>query len=210
MANTITKNRLYSPSSIGPTLKVARERARKDERRTKQFMAATLGITVQRLTNIENGQAPVPFELALDWCDICEDFTAKEKIKHTYGISLPATDPRLLESVPNQLANFMRQAQQAMDAAKELLIMSTQIRPGEPLSERFTSDMYKHGEEVLDMKQATESLLQSMAINWDLDRQKLRGSWIQEAIADKVVLPSFNAYEELRVNQFHENRLQHL
>ena len=210
MTNTLHKNRLYSPSSIAPILKVARERASKDERRTKQYMAKALGITLPRLTNIENGQAHVPFELAVDWCDICEDYTAKAKIIHIYGLGLPATDPRLLESVTDQLVNFMRQAQQAIDSTKELLIMSTQIRPGESPSERFVSDMYKNAEEVLDMKQATESLLQSMANNWELDRQKLKGNWIQEAIADKVIIPSFNAYEELKVNQFHHNRLQHL
>ncbi|MBM0064970.1 sporulation sigma factor-processing peptidase [Alkalicoccobacillus gibsonii] len=210
MTNTLQKNRLYSPSAIGTILKIARERARKDERRTKQFMADSLGISLPRLTRFEDGQSQIPFEMALEWCDICEDYTAKAKIKHIYGLDLPATDPRLLESVTDQLVNFMRQAQQAIDSAKDLLIMGTQIRPGEPASERFISEMYKHAEEILDMKQATESTLQSMSINWELDRQRLRGSWIQEALADKVVIASVSAYEEIKLTEFHHNRIQSL
>ncbi|MED4885048.1 helix-turn-helix transcriptional regulator [Bacillus smithii] len=204
MANTLTKPRLYSPSQIGDILRIARERACQEERRTKRYMAEALGITVDRLTRIENGTAQVPFELAIEWCEIVEDDTALAQIKHIYGMDLPPTDPRLLDSVPTQLANFISQAKQAIEVAKRLLKMSTEIRPGDNLSDSY--DLLKDVEEFVDIKQATECVLTSLKNNWKVNMDKVNQNWTQEAIHDRVIIPSVSQFESIRKEIFFAKR----
>ncbi|EIJ79168.1 hypothetical protein PB1_16464 [Bacillus methanolicus PB1] len=206
MANAVAKTRLYSPSAIGNILRIARERACQEERRTKRYMAEALGITVERLSRIEAGTAQVPFELAVEWCHIVEDYTALAKIKHIYGMELPPTDPRLLKSVSDQLVNFIRQASDAIEAAKKLLYISTQLRPGDQISETLEADVLNHAEEILDTKQAAECVLDSMQRNWRLCRDTLNRNWIQEAIADRVIISSVAQYENIRKEIFFEER----
>lgn len=204
MGNAFAKTRLYSPSAIGDILRIARERACQEERRTKRYMALALGITVDRLTRMENGTARVPFEIAIEWCRVVEDETALEQIKHIYGMGLPPTDPRLLDSVPTQLANFIRQANQAIDAAKRLMQMSTDLRPGDQVSE--SNEVMRDAEDLLDIKQAAECVLASMKKNWGLNIEKVNQSWMQEAIVDRVVIQSVSEFEKIRKEQFFAER----
>ncbi|USK71733.1 helix-turn-helix domain-containing protein [Peribacillus asahii] len=206
MSNNLNRVVLYSPSQIGEILKIARERACQEERRTKRFVSEGLGITVQRLTNIEEGFSNPPFELAVDWCQLVEDYTALEKIKHIYQMGLPATDPRLLESVPNQLINLIQQATGAIGAAESLLQISKDMRPGKPISERTSSDMLHLAEEILDLKQAVEATLSSMRKNWGLDIEQVTKNWIQEALADQVIISSVSHFEDIRKEQYFEER----
>ncbi|ALA55029.1 helix-turn-helix transcriptional regulator [Shouchella clausii] len=206
MANTLSQTRLYHASQIGDVLRIARERASKPEHRTKQRMAEELGITVARLTRIEEGTAQVPLELAIQWCQIVNDHTALAKVRHIWGLDLPATNPLLQEDMLSQLINFRRQATQAIEAIAGLLDISVQLRPGDNVTERFGKELYEHAEEILDMKQATESLLTSLSLNWGLDREKLRRSWTQEALADGVLVTSVSHYEEIKKEQFFSER----
>ena len=206
MSNNLNRVVLYSPSQIGEILKISRERACQEKRRTKRFVSEELGITVQRLTNIEEGFSNPPFELAVDWCQLVEDYTALEKIKHIYQMGLPATDPRLLESVPNQLINLIQQATGAIGAAESLLQISKDMRPDKPISERTSSDMLHLAEEILDLKQAVEATLTSMRTNWGLDIEQVTKNWIQEALADQVIISSVSHFEDIRKEQYFEER----
>ncbi len=60
---------IYCNSSIGALLRGARECCEDTTLTTKKGLAAHLGITYERLKNIEAGISQVPFELAMDWCD---------------------------------------------------------------------------------------------------------------------------------------------
>lgn len=206
MTNTRSRACLYSPSQIGEILKIARERSCQEERRTKRFMAKELGITEQRLTNIEKGFSHPTFEIAADWCRIVEDYVALAKIKHIYRMGLPPTDPRLLISVPNQLTNLIKQAHGAIGAAESLMQISADMRPGRTISDHVATDILKMAEEILDMKQAAEATLQSMQKSWNLNIEEVERNWIQEAIADQVIIPSVTAYEVIRKEEFYEQR----
>lgn len=206
MANTRKRACLYSASQIGEILKIARERSCQEERRTKRFMAKELCITEQRLTNIENGFSQPTFEIAADWCRISQDYVALAKIKHIYRMGLPPTDPRIQNSVPDQLTNLKKQAKGAIMAAESLLEISTDMRPGRTLTDRIVADIIKMAEEILDMKQAAESTLQAMVKNWHLNIEEVERNWIQEALADQVIIPSVTAYEVIRKEEFFEQR----
>ncbi|MFJ8268499.1 helix-turn-helix domain-containing protein [Peribacillus asahii] len=206
MANTLNRLSLYSPSQIGEILKIARERACQEERRTKRFVSEELGITVQRLTNIEAGFSNPPFELAVEWCKVIGDYTALEKIKHIYQMGLPATDPRLLESVPNQLINLIQQAEGAIEAAQSLLKISKNMRPGGVVNETANVEMLGLAEEILDLQQAAEAALSSMRQNWSLDMEQVIRSWTQEAIHDGVVVSSVSAYKRIKDEAYYTNR----
>ncbi|MEK4030741.1 hypothetical protein MKZ02_19685 [Pseudobacillus sp. FSL P4-0506] len=206
MSNTLTQVCLYSPSQIGEILKIARERACQEERRTKRFISEHLGITLQRLNNIEAGYSKPEFELAYDWCRLVEDETALDKIKHIYQVDLPATDPRLLESVDRQLTNLIDQAKGAISAAEKLQKISKDMRPGRSLTEQTNLEILNLAEEILDLKQAATATLTSMRINWDLDTGKVVKNWIQEALADQVIVPSVSKFEEIRREGFFQTR----
>lgn len=205
MGNVLTKTGLYSPSQIGNILKVARERACQEERRTKKYVSEQLGITPQRLNNIEEGFSECPFDLAIQWCEVVGDSTALDQIKHIYGIGLPATDPRLLVSVENQLVNFIEQSTQAADAAKKLLRMSTELRYGENPQKKFGSQLLEMAEQILDVDQAASCVLESMKQNWNLDIEAVFRSWTQEALSDEVAI-TVSEFEKIRKEQFFAER----
>jgi transcriptional regulator with XRE-family HTH domain len=206
VGNKISKTRLYSPSSIGDILRIARERACQEERRTKRYIAEALGITSARLTSIEDGYSQIPFELAVEWCNIVEDDTALEQIKHIYGMDLPPTDPRLLFSVPEQLVNFIKQANEAIESAQKLLHISARLRPGDEISQKYESDVLRHAKQILDTKQAAECVLKAMEKKWGLCRETLNRNWIQEGIADRVIIQSVSQYENIKKESFFQNR----
>ncbi len=206
MTNTLHQTRLYKASQIKDVLRIARERSCQPEYRTKQRMADELGITVARLTRIEDGTAQVTMELAIQWCEIVKDYTALAKVRHIWGLDLPATNPLLQEDVLAQLINFKRQAKQAIEAVTSLLDVSVQLRPGDIAAERFEQELYMNAEEILDMKQATESLLESMRMAWGLDRERLRRGWIQEALNDGILINSVSHYEEIKRGKFFTER----
>jgi len=206
MSNNSSRTILYSPSQIGTVLRVARERSCQVERRTKRYLSHALGITERRLTNIEEGHSIPPFELAIDWCRIVKDYTALDKIKHIYQVGLPATDPRLLESVPDQLNNLVQQAEGAINAAENLKRMSKDMRPGRSIDEQTRAELMKMAEEILDIKQAAEATLSSLRQNWDLDYEQVVKNWTREAISDYVIIPSVSYFEDLRKEQYFEER----
>ncbi|MGG3798019.1 hypothetical protein [Metabacillus fastidiosus] len=208
MANTFSNIRLYSPSAIGDILRISRERACQVEQRTKRYMADALGITEKRLTGMENGTSQVPFEIAMQWCQILEDYTALTKIKHIYGMALPPTDPWLLESVADQLSNFIQQAQGAIEATEKLLQVSRQRRYGQQFSESEALEILKQSEEILDVQQAAECVIAALKMNWDMDVNQLFKNWIQEALVDKVIIPSVSEFENRRKEVFFKERSQ--
>lgn len=205
MGNIVQRTRLYSPSQIGHILRVARERACQEERRTKRYMTEALGITLARLTNIEEGMAQAPFEMAVDWCNIVEDETALEQIRHIYGMDLPATDPRLLESVQDQLSNFIEQATQAITAAEELLRLGKDMRPSKGV-EKYAETILSKAEEILDVKQAASCVLTALKRKWGLDSDQLQRNWTMEALSDEVIIPSVSQFENIRKEIFFDQR----
>ncbi|MEH6943513.1 sporulation sigma factor-processing peptidase [Bacillus sp. JJ722] len=206
MSNTRVRGSLYSASQIGEILKIVRERACQEEQRTKTYFCTQLGITQQRLTNIESGFSAPPFELAADWCRLVGDHTALSKIKHIYRVGLPATDPRLLISVPNQLQNLIQQAEGAIKAAETLLSISKDMRPGRKIKEAVNAEIEKLAEEVLDLQQAAEATLLSMSENWKLDLDKVMSNWTQEALVDQVIIPSVGHFDDIKKQTFFAKR----
>lgn len=97
---------IHCNSSIGTG---ARECCEDETLTPKKGLAVHLGITYERLKNIEAGISQVPFELAMDWCDATRAPLNKQAIKHIYGVGLPPTDPRLTSDVNLQLMNYIKQ-----------------------------------------------------------------------------------------------------
>lgn len=205
MANTFTSVRLYPHSKIGDILRIARERASQEEQRTKKYMSDQLGITVERITRMEAGTAQVPFEIAVDWCQLLGDYTALKHIKHCYGLALPPTDPWLLQSVPDQLNNFIHQAHGAIEAAQALLMLSHQRRR-ESFSENTEREILCLAEEILDVQQSFDCVIASLQMNWNMDTDTLFKNWIQEALTDQVIIPSISEFEKIRKQEFFEER----
>lgn len=187
-------------------LKTARESACQPEHRTKQGLANAIGIQAKRVTGIEDGTSECTLDLAIAWCEAVEDQTAKAKILHMYDLGLPVTNPLLIDNPLTQILNFKRQAAQAIDALDEIMDLSIQLRPGDNMAEKFKEELYRHAEEILDMKQASDCLLESLRVNWGLDRGKLRSNWTLEALADGILIQSVSHYEEIKKNQIYAER----
>ncbi|GGE47976.1 hypothetical protein GCM10011391_28450 [Pullulanibacillus camelliae] len=189
---------LYGGSAIPTILKIARERSTNENMRTKKALADALGTTPYRIAYIEAGVKQINLEDALEWCKVTEDRTAHKAILHAYGYGLPPTDPRLLQSLPNQLVNYIEQAKQGIEAAEKLLSISTQLRPHQRLDEYLVNDIQRLAEEILDTDQAAECVLESIRINLDVDIEDIRYRWIREALADEVVINTVSKMDEIQ------------
>ncbi|WP_054634839.1 hypothetical protein [Thalassobacillus sp. C254] len=211
MPNKTRGAQLYKPSAIPLILKIARERACQSERRSKKWLSEHLGITQKRLTNIEDGTAQAPLDLCLEWCDAVEDEVAKEQIQHIYGLGLPPTDPRLLESVPAELANFEKELDEAKKAADEIKGMSQRFRSWAGLPQRDAEQLQNDiARQILDIQHAAKCLLHAMKNEWNLNQTYVETDWINRAIHNGVIVHRVSDYEELMRERTDQERLKQL
>lgn len=198
MGNRTESFSIYRPSSIRNILKSARERAVNPNMRTKKELSAVLGITYNRLSGMEDGTSQIPMELAYEWCMALEDETSWRMILHTYGASLPPTDPRLTTIPDRQFNNFKKQVKEALEAIEALTEICRDIRPGKKLDEKQMNVVVEHAQQVFDMKQATDCVLDSLKENLGLHIEDVIRRWTQKALVDGVVLQSIKQYDEIK------------
>ncbi|MFZ4452055.1 hypothetical protein [Salibacterium aidingense] len=210
MQNSPAKAKLYNPSAIPTILKTARERALKPERRTKRWLTEHLGISERRLTGIEEGTSQIHLDECIEWCEAVEDPEALEQIMHIYGIGLPPTDPRLLESVSDQLDNLKPEIEEAFQAAKQIEQLSQRWRPWKGFKEHDQQLVESTAKQIFDIKHAAECLLSAMEKEWGLNKQHVEATWINGAISNDIVMRSVSDYEKLRRERTDQERLAQL
>lgn len=64
----------------------------------------------------------------MDWCHATGAKLNQQAIKHIYGVGLPPTDPRLTQDVNLQLMNYIKQAEEGIAAAKEIMNLQVTTR----------------------------------------------------------------------------------
>ncbi len=180
---------VYCNSSIGMLLQGARECCEDETLTTKKGLAANLGITYERLKNIEAGMSQVPFELAMDWCDATKAPLNKQAIKHIYGVGLPPTDPRLTSDVNLQLMNYIKQAEDGINAAKEIMKLQVTTRSWQ-MNDSKKKEYAQHATEIYDMIQATQCVIQALEGVHPGLLEEVNGNWLRKAISDNVVVHS--------------------
>lgn len=198
MSNVANMPRIYRTSSIPVILRSARERAVNPNIRTKTALAASLGITYNRLSRMEDGLAEIPLELAYEWCLSVGDRVSWKMILHIYGAGLPATDPRLLESLADQLNDYIEQAQEGILAAEHLKQISKSRRPGMDFTETQTVEIIRLAKQIRDTDQASENVLDSLSINWGVRIDEVDRLWVQKAVANRVVPPTVQHMDEIK------------
>ncbi|CAI8803670.1 sporulation sigma factor-processing peptidase [Bacillus pseudomycoides] len=183
---------IYCNSSIGGLLRNARECCENAHYRTKKGLAEYLGITYERLKNIESGFSKVPFELAMDWCDATRAPLNKQAIKHIYGVGLPPTDPRLTSDVNLQLMNYIKQAEEGIAAAKEIMNLQITTRSWK-LDEKKKHEYAVHAKEIFDTIQATQCVVQALEqVHFGIMEQ-IQKSWLQKAMSENVIIQSVDS-----------------
>ncbi|MDA2667658.1 sporulation sigma factor-processing peptidase [Bacillus cereus] len=183
---------IYCNSSIGTLLQGARECCEDETLTTKKGLAAHLGITYERLKNIEAGISQVPFELAMDWCDATKAPLNKQAIKHIYGVGLPPTDPRLTQDVNLQLMNYIKQAEEGIAAAKEIMNLQVTTRSWKN-DEKKKHEYAVHAKEIFDTIQATQCVVQALEqVHFGIMEQ-IQRSWLQKAMAENVIIQSVDS-----------------
>ncbi|MFJ8529666.1 sporulation sigma factor-processing peptidase [Bacillus sp. NPDC094106] len=187
---------IYCNSSVGMLLRGARECCEDPTLTTKKGLAAHLGITYERLKNIEAGVAQVPFELAMDWCDATAAPLNKQAIKHIYGVGLPPTDPRLTSDVNLQLMNYIKQAEDGIRAAKEIIKLQVTTRPWQ-MDDSKQKEYAQHATEIYDMIQATQCVIQSLEGVHSGLLEEVKGNWLRKAISESVVVRSVDSLLKL-------------
>ncbi|TDQ35239.1 helix-turn-helix domain-containing protein [Aureibacillus halotolerans] len=208
MQNKNQGGRIYRASAIKDILRIARERSCQAERRTKKWLAEELGITTVRLTGIEQGTSQVPLDLAIAWCDAVGDKVAKQKILYIYGVALPPTDPRLLESVPAQFINFQSELREAIDQIEIFKQVYLDIRPGRPLKENHLEVAKRAMKQVMDVKQASQCLSAAVEKAIGISVEQTMSSWVQQAVADGVVMRSIDDYEDYAKDRMYEEHVR--
>lgn len=77
------------------------------------------------------------------------------------------------------------------------------IKVGERFKGQVVGDIIQHGRVYLIFNEQDE--LMSKVENWNLDIEEVERNWIQEAIADEVIIPSVSKFESIRKQQFFDN-----
>ncbi|MCQ2010580.1 hypothetical protein NOM01_11185 [Sporolactobacillus sp. STSJ-5] len=190
MANMKRPALVFRASSLREVLKAAREYSVKENMRTKTGLAEAIGTQRFRIASVEDGLSNISLDEALTWCDACEDRLARQAVLHIFGISRIPTDPRLIEKIEQQLINYIDQAQKGIKAAQELLIFSKDMRPGQELSDRQIAEIKEKAGQIDDTFQASECVLMSIEMNWNIPWADIQNAWMNEALVDKVAVSS--------------------
>ncbi|EOW9529607.1 MULTISPECIES: sporulation sigma factor-processing peptidase [Bacillus cereus group] len=187
---------IYCNSSINTLLQNARECCEDATLRTKKGLAEYLGITYERLKNIELGFSKPQFELAMDWCDATGARLNKQAIKHIYGVGLPPTDPRLTNDVNLQLMNYIKQAEEGIAAAKEIMKLQVTTRSWQ-MDEKKKHEYAVHAKEIFDTIQATQSVVQALEQVHLGIMEQIQKSWLQKAMSENVVIQTVDSLVHL-------------
>lgn len=186
---------IYRASAIGELLKSSRENSENESLRTKVGLSKALGIDMQRLKNIEDGFSYPDIDLIKRWCSLTNGEVEFQAILNIFGVALPATDPRLVIDLDKQLVNFIQQAKQAIVAADEMLIQQTKLRPDKSIDKELNL-FIQLGEVFLDIKQAAESVIKSLEMNYRISAQ-IEKNWLQKMLLNGVILSSVDKILEL-------------
>ncbi|QWG59943.1 sporulation sigma factor-processing peptidase [Bacillus mycoides] len=183
---------IYCNSAIGELLQNARECCDNVQLKTKKGLSKYLGITHERLTRIESGLSKPEFELAMDWCHATGAKLNQQAIKHIYGVGLPPTDPRLTQDVNLQLMNYIKQAEEGIIAAKEIMNLQVATRSWK-LDEKKKHEYAVHAKEIFDTIQATQCVVQALEqVHFGIMEQ-IQRSWLQKAMAENVIIQSVDS-----------------
>ncbi|PEA84733.1 helix-turn-helix domain-containing protein [Bacillus pseudomycoides] len=183
---------IYCNSSISDLLQNARECCEKSELKTKKGLAKYLGITYERLLRIESGQSKPEFELAMDWCDATGANLNKQAIKHIYGVGLPPTDPRLTKDINLQLMNYIKQAEEGIAAAKEIMNLQVTTRSWQ-MDEKKKHEYAIHAKEIFDTLQASQCVVHALEQTHFGIMEQIQKSWLQKAMSENVVIQTIDS-----------------
>lgn len=192
MGNRENAASIYRPSALRIVLRVARECSVNPNVRTKKALSEQIGISKERVADIENGLSRISLDEALHWCDACEDQVARQAILHIFGCDRPPTDPRLIKKLEAQLVNYIDQAAKGIQAAKRLLEISKDMRPGRPIQESKKNEIKELAGQIDDSHQAATCTVESIEMNWGITQAEIINAWTSEAICDEVAISSID------------------
>lgn len=185
---------IYRPSALQTVLQTARECSVNGNVRTKKGLAQAIGISKERVADIENGFSQISQDLALHWCKACEDQLAYQTIMHMFGCDRPPTDPRLVSKLEQQLVNFVDQAEKGIKSAQKLLKISKDMRPGVQLSDSLKNEIKNLAGQIDDTHQAATCVMESIEMNWKVSQAEVINAWTSEAIIDAVAVRSIDEF----------------
>lgn len=190
MGNKIGFQSIYRSSALPIILQTARECSIRTDMRTKKAVGVEIGIAPLTVSNIEAGVSQISMDKAIEWCEACRDKLARKAVMHVFGIGRPPTDPRLTRDIGTQLFNYILQLNQGIEAAKELMKIKADMRPGIELSKGQKQRVAELAEEIIDTEQAAECLMESIEINIGVRSEDVQNKWTSEAVSDQVAVSS--------------------
>jgi len=198
MENKKTYTTIYRPSAIPSLLKTARERSVNANMRQKKQLAEALGISPARLSNIEDGTAVCPLDLAIDWCRAVDDAVTEKAILYIHGTALPPTHPRLIRDLASQLVNHLEQLEEGRQATRRLLEIYADIKPDMPLSESQLNEVEDLALQIVDTDQSSECVLDSISLNWGIDRKRVTDKWVLKTWNGGVIIRSSERLAQIK------------
>jgi hypothetical protein len=190
LANSTHIAPVYRTTSIGEILEAARLYSKNKEMKKKTVLASKLGITYGTLTSIESGTSRISLNDALDWCDACEDYAARQAVLHIFGRGRVPTDIRLIKNLDRQLNNMKEQCLQALKSLDRIAEMNKDMRPGRGLSNSEQSEYEDHLSQIDDVYHAASCVMMSAEMNLGISWTKIINAWTSEAIVDQVAISS--------------------
>lgn len=125
----------------------------------------------------------------MDWCDATGANLNKQAIKHIYGVGLPPTDPRLTTDINLQLMNYIKQAEEGIAAAREIMNLQVTTRSWQ-MDEKKKHEYAIHAKEIFDTIQATQCVVQALEqVHFGIMEQ-IQKSWLQKAMSENVIIHS--------------------
>ncbi|MGG1595609.1 hypothetical protein [Terribacillus saccharophilus] len=198
MENKKTYTTIYRPSAIPSLLKTARERSVNTNMRQKKQLAKELGISQPRLSNIEDGVSVCPLDLALEWCRAVNDRTTEQAILHIFGTALPPTHPALVRNLPSQLVNHLEQLEEGINVTRRLLQIYADARPDKPFDAAQINEIEELAVQIVDTDQSSGCVLDSMALNWNINKDGVIDRWVLKTMNDGVIVRSSERLAQIK------------
>ncbi|WP_217988213.1 helix-turn-helix domain-containing protein [Terribacillus saccharophilus] len=179
-------------------MKTARERSVNTNMRQKKQLAEELGISQTRLSNIEDGMSVCPLDLALEWCRAVNDRTTEQAILHIFGTALPPTHPALVRNLPSQLVNHLEQLEEGINVTRRLLQIYADARPDKPFDAAQINEIEELAVQIVDTDQSSGCVLDSMALNWNINKDGVIDRWVLKTMNDGVIVRSSERLAQIK------------
>ncbi|MED1950480.1 hypothetical protein [Brevibacillus centrosporus] len=188
MGNSNTTISLYSRSRIHDICEYAFRNQRTGEQMTYESLGKQIGRSARWVSDVINGRATPNREDAEDFVRICYNHRAIRMLKHMYGDAPPPTDPRLMNNFTGALYNLIKQCQDVINEAQEVIEWERSKRPWEPLTtndERVLTQLGKHIEDIFQVGDDVHILMDE---RYGIDPVVHQENWLTEARANEIVV----------------------